>query len=339
MTDENTPDSKAFHPDETPGSDSKKGQMLVIYLPEGSVIVDRTEISNPPVYEQPVVERSIPAHRVESAPEVAPKAVVTPPPDLVEHPHQVTLEEMVHLVVEEMLRTTKDPGFLNQPAENKESPIAEQAQLKSEFAEEVTALSQPKLTPRRVVTPAGPSHARRMHFRKRPHLNWVHGVNTAFVGFVVVVSLVPAILSSADGVAIYASKTPHSKATIATGDLIVSRVVPASNLKVNDVLLVRDANTWHLDVRQVTSSTSASGTVTLATTSTGGAATEKIYVMPESAKTFRVSSIIPKLGYVTMVFGSTLVKVVGGFFILVLNLIVHYRRSRRRNRAAFAQQV
>ncbi len=338
MTDENTPNSKAFHPDETPGSDSKKGQMLVIYLPEGSVIVDRTEMSNPPVYE-PVVERSVPAPAVVSAPEVAPTAAVIPTPDLVQPPHQVTLEEIVHLVVEEMLRTSKDSGLLNQPAEKKIAPIVVQPQLKSELAEEVTSLSQPKLTPRRVAAPAVPAQVSRMHFRKRRQLNWVHGVNTLFVAFVVVVSLIPAILSSVYGVGIYASKTPHSRATIATGDLIVSRALPASDLKVNDVILVRDANTWHLDVREVTASTSASGTTTLATTTTGGTATEKTDTMLAGTEAFRVSTIIPKLGYIPMFFASTFVKVLGGFFILILNLIVHYRRSRRRVRQAFAQQI
>ncbi len=339
MTDENTPNSKAFHPDETPGSDSKKGQMLVIYLPEGSVIVDRTEMSNPPVYE-PVVERSVPAPAVVSAPEVAPTAAVIPTPHLVQPPHQVTLEEIVHLVVEEILRTSKDSGLLNQPAENKVSPIAvQQPPRKSELAEEVTSLSRPTLNPRRVATPVAPSHLGRMHFRKRRQLNWVHGVNTLFVAFVVVVSLIPAILSSVYGVAIFASKTPHPSAMIATGDLIVSRALPASDLKVNDVILVRDANSWHLDVRQVTSSSSASGTTTLATTTTGGTATEKTYAMPIGTTAYRVSTIIPKLGYIPMLFASTFVKVVGGFFILLLNLVVHYRRSRRRVRQAFAQQI
>ncbi len=338
MTDENTPDSKAFHPDDAPGSDSKKGQMLVIYLPEGSVIVDRTEMSNPPVYE-PVVERSVPAPTAASIPAVAPASTEIPTADLVQSPQQVTLEEIVHLVVEEMLRTNKESARPSQTLESKVSPIAVQSQPNSELVEEVAAFNRPKLTPRRVATPAEPSQVRRMHFRKRRQLNWVHGINTLFVAFVVVVSLIPAILSSVYGVAIYASKAPHPSAMIATGDLIVSRALNAADLKVNDVILVRDANTWRLDVRQVMSSTSSSGMTTVATMTTGGTATEKSYTMQTGADSFKVSTIIPKLGYVSMFLASTLVKVLGGFLILLLNLIVHYRRSRRRLRQAFAQPI
>ena len=45
MTDEDTPNSKNINSENSPDVADKKGQMLVIYLPEGSVIVDRTDVN------------------------------------------------------------------------------------------------------------------------------------------------------------------------------------------------------------------------------------------------------------------------------------------------------
>src|SRR5512141_862797 len=100
MTEENTPDSKSSHPELTPGLDDKKGQMLVIYLPEGSVIVDRTDmhLSSAP---QAIVEH------------VAPKAEPAKEEPVVERaaPQQMqpTLQEVVQLAVQEILKITGQP--------------------------------------------------------------------------------------------------------------------------------------------------------------------------------------------------------------------------------------
>lgn len=161
-------------------------------------------------------------------------------------------------------------------------------------------------------------------------MNWVHGVNTLLVGYLLLVAIVPAVLSSAFGMAIYASKSAHPGALIARGDLMVCTELPASKLKVNDVLLVRDGNSWRLDARQVTSNTSDGALSTITTASTGGVALDKTYVLANNSGSYVVSRVIPKLGYAAILLSSTLVKVLGGIFILVLNLTVHYRRSRKR---------
>lgn len=334
MTDENTPDSKAFHPDDAPGSDSKKGQMLVIYLPEGSVIVDRTDMGIHPAYE-PITERVTPTTVATPAPEITPPAISASVPQ----PLQVTLEEIVHLVVQEMMHNNEKGASSIQPIEKVKTPSTEQPSRKPEFADELDSINRPRPAARLIATPAQAPHVRRMHFRKRRQLNWVHGVNTFFVTFIVLVSVVPAILSSFYGVAIYASRAPHPGASIAQGDLMVSHVMPASGLKANDVVLVRDGNTWQLDVRQVTSNTTGSGISTLTTESTGGLAIDKTYAMPADTKVYQVLTIVPKLGYVPMYVASTVIKVFGGLFILILNLTIHYRRSRQRRMGASARRL
>lgn len=326
MTDENVSDSKSSHPELTPAQDDKKGQMLVIYLPEGSVIVDRTDmhLSSAP---QEVIEHVV--SKSEPAP-VAPIAEREVPQQL-----QPTLQEVVQLAVQEVLRIT---GHSEKEAPKVETPSPVAATIAEPIVERRDAFADyPAPASKNVAPTAAPrviTHnsrgGRRVHVRKRRRMNWVHGINTLLVAYLVLVAVVPAVLSSAFGAAIYASKTSHPGVLIAKGDLMVCTELPASKLKVNDVLLVRDGNSWRLDARQVTSNTSAGSLSTITTASTGSVALDKTYVVPNDSGSYVVSRVIPKLGYVPIILSSTYAKILGGLFVLVLNLTVHYRRSRKR---------
>lgn len=326
MTEENTPDSKAAHPELTPDGADKKGQMLVIYLPEGSVIVDRTDtnLSEAPkeIVEQ-VAAKAAPAQEV---PASAPQQL------------QPTLQEVVQLAVQEVLQI----AGLAQHAAPKVEPVAPVAEIAKPIEERKGpsgdySTPTPRQNPQTVDRPSpaianahGEKGARRVHVRRRRKLNWVHGVNTLLVTYLLLVAIVPAVMSSAFGTAVYASKSAHPGALISKGDLMVCTELPASQLKVNDVLLVRDGNSWRLDARQVTSVSTSGSVTTVNTGSTGGAAIDKTYVLPKDSGSYKVSRVIPRLGYVAIILSSTIVKVLGGLFILVLNLTVHFRRLRRR---------
>ena len=324
MTDENIADSKSSHPELTPDSADKKGQMLVIYLPEGSVIVDRTDmhLSSAP---QAVIEHVMPTPEPAPIEPVAERAV---PQQL-----QPTLQEVVQLAVQEVLQMI---GHSKDQSPKVEAPIVEtpraDEKISEAFADYPAPVSKSAAsagTAPTVKSPA-PQGARRVHVRRRRRVNWVHGINTFLVVYLLLVAIVPAVLSSAFGIAIYASKSSHPGALIASGDLMVCTELPASKLKVNDVLLVRDGNSWRLDARQVTSNTTNGSLATITTASTGGVAIDKTYVLPEKSSAYVVSRVIPKLGYVPIVLSSTFAKISGGLFILILNLTVHYRRSRKR---------
>lgn len=322
MTDQNTPDSKPVNAINTPEGADKKGQMLVIYLPEGSVIVDRTDmgLSTAP---QAVIEKSIPKAEEVPAEPIVEKATL--------QPLQPTLQEVVQLAVQEVLQIT---GHAKAPTPIVETPVAETPRVVEKSADAFAdyPAPAPKIATQASPTAAAPIYrgARRVYVRRRRKMNWVHGINTFLVAYILLAAIVPAVLSSAFGTALNASKVAHPGALIATGDLLVSREVPAANLKVNDVLLVRDGNSWRLDARQVTSNVTSGSVSTITTASTGGAAIDKTYVQPNNSITYVVSRVIPKLGYIPIVLSSTIVKVLGGLFILVLNLVVHYRRSRKR---------
>lgn len=325
MTDENTPDSKSSHPELTPALADEKGQMLVIYLPEGSVIVDRTDMHLSSALQE-VIEHVVP--KAEPAP-VEPIAEREVPQQL-----QPTLQEVVQLAVQEVLQITghsqKEAPKVEIPApivETTPAPIAERKDAFADYPAPVSRHEAPTAAPR--VSAHASRGGRLVRVRRRRRMDRVHGVNTLFVAYLVLVVVFPAVLSSAFGTVIYASAVSHPGVLIARGDLMVCTELPASKLKVNDVLLVRDGNSWRLDARQVTSNTTSGGVSTITTGSTDVVALDKTYVLPENSGSYVVSRVIPKLGYVPIILSSMIAKILVGLFLLILNLMVHYRRSRK----------
>ncbi len=317
MTEENTPDSKNIAPDNSLDVD-KKGQMLMIYLPEGSVIVDRTDLnlsSTPQAIIEhiaPTVEQKV----VEPVVEAAPVQQLQP-----------TLQEVVALAVAEVMQIT---GQASKPIQKEQPAIAKVAEEKVEPAVPFTDYPAPAAKKPVEQDASSPRLGRRVHVRRRRRINWVAGINTALVTYILLASIVPPVLASAFGLSMYSSKSNHPSVLISQGDLMVAHAIAASSIKVNDVIMVRDSNSWLLDARQVTSNTSSGGFSTITAASTGGVATENTYVLADNALSHKITRVIPTLGYVPIVLSSTIVKVVGGLALLILNLWVHFRRFRRR---------
>ena len=318
MTDEDTPNSKNINSENSPDVADKNGQMLVIYLPEGSVIVDRSDVNL----------SSAPTAIVEHiAPKIEEKAVEPVVERAPVQQMQPTLAEVVQLAVAEILRIQGGSIGQNQKENSLVMTTTNSEEVGAQAFADYPAPALKKSVPEVLTAPAG---ARRVHVQRRHKRNWVHGINTFLVVYMLLVAIVPGVLSSAFGLEIYASKVAHPAVLISQGDLLVSRILPASQVKVSDVLLVRDGNSWRLDAREVTSNSSTGGISTVVTASTGGVAIDKTYVLASNSDVYMVSRVIPKLGYIPIVLSSVMAKVLGGLFILILNITVHYRRSRRR---------
>lgn len=298
MTNEDTPDSKDINTENSPDLADKKAQMLVIYLPEGSVIVDRSDV-NLATVPQAVVEQIAPKAEVSKAALNETRAVEV----------QSTLQEVVQLAVAEVLRITGTPLKPIQSVEPSENKIIEET----------------------VDSYSAPRRARRVHVRgRRRKINWVHDINIISAVFIAIAVVMPSILSSAFGLVIYASKSSHPNVLIFSGDLMVSKVLPASQLNINDLLLVRNPNSWKLAVRQVTSNSTNGVLSTITTASSSGGGFDNTYVLASDARSYKVSQVIPKLGYIPIVLTSGAAKGVALLALLILNLTVYIRRSRKR---------
>ncbi|MDP1711780.1 MAG: hypothetical protein Q8K86_04910 [Candidatus Nanopelagicaceae bacterium] len=167
---------------------------------------------------------------------------------------------------------------------------------------------------------------------REQHLDWLHIFNISFIAFIALVALFPTLLSTFFGTAIYASSSSSAQASIYRGDLMVSKIIPASELNLGDVLLLRNEFSWDFEVRQVTvSSTSAAGDLTtIATESETGAASSDSYVLDSRTRVHKITSVIPKLGDATIILTSIAAKIGIGISLLALNVIVQFRRARRR---------
>lgn len=171
----------------------------------------------------------------------------------------------------------------------------------------------------------------KQHVREQ-HLDWLHIFNISFIAFIALVALFPTLLATFFGTAIYASSSSSAQASIYRGDLMVSKIIPASELNLGDVLLLRNEFSWDFEVRQVTvSSTSVGGDLTtIATETETGAASSDSYVLDSATPVYKITSVIPKLGDATIILTSIAAKISIGVSLLVLNVVIQFRRVRRR---------
>jgi len=280
------------------GGDEKKSQMLSIYLPEGSVIVDRTDV-NPALTTRVVADQIKPKAEVIEEARDETSTIGVPP----------SLSEVVQMAVAEVLRIT---GQSTHPNQITKSPDLK----KAEVGQAQDALPMPKA-------------ARSINVRRVRNIHWVHDINIIFIAFITIVAIGPFILSSAFGAAIHAPKESYPTAMILRGDLMVSTILPASELKVNDVLLVRNNISWKLDLHQVVSNTTNAEISTITTIPNRGRTYPTTQVLDSNVQSYKVSQVIPKLGYVPIILASSVTKVSGALFIVILNLTAYVRRTKQ----------
>ena len=159
--------------------------------------------------------------------------------------------------------------------------------------------------------------------------SWAYRVNTLLIAYLLIATIFPLILSSMFGLSAHASRISHPGARISSGDLMVSHSKLARDLVVNDIILIRLGQNWKMDVRKVTSVTSAGKMVVLKTISTGNKATAHSEEFTKNENAYLVSKVIPHLGYVPLILGSGWMKTIGLLFILILNFTVFLNRFRR----------
>lgn len=174
----------------------------------------------------------------------------------------------------------------------------------------------------------GMSHRTRRRRKHRTH--WVRLLNIAFIVFVTLTAVVPALLSSTLGIAIYAATADAPDAEIFHGDLMITKIMPASNLVSNDVLLLHNDYTWNLEIRRVID-TSPVGDMVKITTSDGiDQNSTDAYTVKRSTNMHKVVRVIPMFGYWLKSLTSVPAKILGGIIVIAVNVAFQIRRSRKR---------
>ena len=175
-------------------------------------------------------------------------------------------------------------------------------------------------------SPQGPTLQR----RKRRKINWVRLVNIAFITFVTLTAIVPVLLSSTMGIAIFAATTDAPDAKIYRGDLMISEIKPVIDLTTNDVLLLHNDYTWELEIRRVISKLADGGLVQLTTSDGVDQNSTDSYTVEQSTKIHKVIRVVPMFGYWLKLLTSVPAKILGGIVVIAINVVVQIRRTRRR---------
>ena len=322
-------------PDELPASaqksseDGLKGQKMVIYLPQGAVIIERSDVESHP---QPTIappERSdVESHPQLAAPLIAERANTR------EYQMLCRVAELLESIAVRMgvSEDTQSVGVTTEridivgPAQPSQAIIPERAKKDDDA---------PSLAADIFVLQEGVDiHATKKHhldWTRKHHINWMHFINFVFVAYIAFTSIAPAILSTYFDREIFAASSSNARANIYRGDLMVSTLVPPSKLKVNDVVLLRNEETWKLEVDQVQAiSTSSNGDSITVTTNSSSATGSRSYATNSPTRIHEITSIISGIGDLSIVLASVFTKIVVYTSLFIVNIIVYMLRARRR---------
>lgn len=321
---------------QTTPEDGPKGQKMVIYMPQGAVIIERIDVDE---HAQPAVanpERPNMNQQVETV-----NAMIPKPSNPDEH-------QLLHRIAE-ILDGITERAKVNEQVQPLTDEISERtnaaehqilyriAEILDVVAERID-VRQPA-QPLAVVIPEvrrvddlPEAKAHHINWTKKHPIHWMHLINFLFVAYVAFSLIVPTLLSTFLKTEVYAASSSSSSANVHRGDLMISKLMPVSHLNVNDVVLLRNGHSWNLEVRQVQAiSASAAGNTTSITTGSGGSSNVDSYVLNSATRIHKVTTIIPGIGDLSLALTSLSARIGGYLFLFILNIIVYSRRGRRRH--------
>ncbi|MDP1851549.1 MAG: hypothetical protein Q8K48_03940 [Candidatus Planktophila sp.] len=174
------------------------------------------------------------------------------------------------------------------------------------------------------------------------HFDWMHAFNLMYISLILFSLLLPAGLHSFLGTEVIPALTSYEVAGIQKGDLLITEEALASNLVVGDVLSLRDAFSGTSEIVQVSeiSVPGENGLITLAIPPRAGQTLSLSYTLNGDSEVYKVVKSVPTLGTAKMLLDMFFVQFFIVTFVILLNTIVHYRRHRRYTKAlrAFASQ-
>jgi hypothetical protein len=308
----------------TSEADTLRGQTMYIHLPEGAVIVDRTQTTVESVTPDPISNATLNTQPVQGQPTPQQPGVQYAQPQPQPANQYVQPQPGVAYV-------QPQPGVAYvqpQPGVAYVQPQPGVAYVQPQPG--VAYLQQPGVT--YLQPPRGYRRRRGEHIvlRRRHRMDWVHSMTVAFAAYIIAVTIIPFLLASFFGIGFYASKSDNPELTIGRGELMIAHLTPVAKLIPGDLVLLRDKNSWNLQIRQI-GSTNTTGIVTTISTNSGlNATSSDVLTMDSNTSVRNITSCIPFFGYVVTFFSSVHGKVIGAGIILYLNARHQLRKRRSR---------
>ena len=325
MTDE-IPPSSQVRPEE-----EAQGQKMTIYMPQGAVIIERTELEAPTEPSTQLISEEAmapPKAGVESVQSLGAVINIYTGDDtrgVKEESHSKVLatnsasmnEQQVLLRISEMLDViTKrlDHDVKATDSVDRGTHVAEESDKKS-------AISQ-----------VGPD-VEKVAPLNAYHFDWIHAFNLMYLSIILSVLLIPTGLQSLLGTKVIPALSSYEAAGIQRGDLLIAEEVRAATLVEGDVLSLHNAFAGTSEVLQVSqiSGPGDNGVMTFTIPPRVGQNLALSYSVDRDLVIYKVVKSVPTLGTIKMLLDSFYVQFFVGLSVILLNVIVHFRRHRRYN--------
>ncbi len=350
MTDDIPPSSQVRPEDEA------QGQKMTIYMPQGAVIIERSELEptvEPTAQITPEEAPVLPKTGNETVQSVG--AVINiytgdesrgvkeqDPSKALATDSALMDEQHVLLRISEMLDViTKRIDHDAQPIVQSAQPIVQSAQPIVQSAQPIVQSAQPTGTvilstnsveeiEKNSAIVRGDQNVENNFALKGHHFDWMHAFNLMYISVILFSMLLPAGLHSILKTEVLPALTSYEAAGIHKGDLLVAVEAQASSLVVGDVLAVHDPILGTEEVAQVSEILApVNGIVTFAIPPRAGQTLGLSYSLGADSEIYKVIKFIPTLGTAKLLLDSFYLQFFVGVAVILLNVIVHFRRHRR----------
>ena len=330
MTDE-IPASSQVRPE-----DEAQGQKMTIYMPQGAVIIEKTEQEGRPnsgaqipLEEKPTALK-VGSDSVQSLGSVINIYTGDESRGVKEQSQSKVLSTETAPMNEQqaLLRISEMLDVITKRLDHNDQPIIQSAQP-TDTGIRSTNLVEEIATKSALVR--DDHNVERNSLSTGYHFDWIHGFNLMYLSVVLFTLLLPAGLHTFLGTEVIPALTSYEVAGIQKGDLLITEETQASHLVVGDVLALHDAFSGTSEVIQVSeiSAPGENGVMTIAIPPRAGQTLSLSYSLNGDSEVYKVVKSVPTLGAAKTLLDSFYVQFFVGLAVVLLNVIVHFRRHRR----------
>ena len=316
--------------------DEAKGQKMTIYMPQGAIIIERSELEPP---------AESPTQTLSEETQVSPKAGNEPVQSLgaiidintggeshsvKEQSHSKALasdsanvdEQQVLLRISEML------DVITKRLNHDVQPIVQSVQPMDSV---IRSTNPDDEIEKKSAIVRDDQNVEKNSVSNEYHFDWIHAFNLLYISVILFILLLPTGLQSLLKLEVTPALINYEVAGIQRGDLIIAKETRASALVVGDVLSLHDAFSGTSEVIQVSQITPPgdNGVMTIAIPPRVGQTLSLSYSVNADLKLFKVVKSVPTLGVAKMLLDSFFVQFFVGISVILLNVVVHFRRHRR----------
>jgi len=314
--------------------DDAQGQKMTIYMPQGAVIVERSELDEP---------TDLATSQIQSQdPQVSSKVGNEP---------VQSLGAVINIYTGDEARGTKElsnsklPTIENAPMNEQQlllrisemlDVISKRLDSDDQSTHSVIRNTDPvELNEKKSAIVQDDHKLNENYVAIGFHFDWMHAFNIIYISLILFSVLLPTALHTFFNVEMSPATKNYEAIGIQRGDLLITEPVSASTLVVSDFVSIHDAFSSTSEMVQISevSAPGVNGEVTIAIPPQAGSALSLSYTVDGNLLVDKVVKSIPALGTVIMILGSIYVQFFVVALVILINIVVHIRRRRRYSRS------